>query len=54
MFFSFQKSSVDLIELEEALMLVRSKHQEVNKVPDFVQKVDTEIDKGEYLFFVKI
>lgn len=46
MSFFTDKSSVDLIELEEALMLVRSKHQDVNKVPEFVQKVDAEIDKA--------
>lgn len=46
MSFFTDKSSVDVAQLEEALMLVHSKHQDVSKVPDFVQKVDTEVDKA--------
>ncbi|CAI9744482.1 protein fantom-like isoform X1 [Octopus vulgaris] len=39
------KSDVDLTELEEALTLVRSKQDSVNKTPSFVMQVDTEVEK---------
>eukprot|EP00106_Octopus_bimaculoides_P016413 XP_014783855.1 PREDICTED: protein fantom-like [Octopus bimaculoides] len=45
MSFFTSKSDIDITELEEALTLVRSKQDSVNKTPSFVMQVDAEIEK---------
>lgn len=37
---------MDFTELEEALVLVKQKKQKEIKQPEFLQKVDEEMDKG--------
>lgn len=42
-----QESALDLTELEDALVLVKQKKQRAAPDPDFLQKVDMEITKGQ-------
>lgn len=42
-----QESALDLTELEDALVLVKQKKQRAAPDPDFLQKVDMEINKGQ-------
>ena len=41
-----QESALDLTELEDALVLVKQKKQKTQAPPDFLQQVDSELDKG--------
>ncbi|KAL8619480.1 hypothetical protein ACOMHN_011831 [Nucella lapillus] len=43
--FFTKESAVDMTELEDALVLVKQKKQKTQAPPDFVQRVDTEMDK---------
>ena len=43
----FQESEVDFTEIEEALVLIKQKKQREQAPPDFLQKVDDELNKGK-------
>ena len=42
----FQESAVDFTEIEEALVLVKQRKQNLQAQPEFLQKVDEEFEKG--------
>jgi len=45
-FCNLQESAVDFTEIEEALVLVKQKKQKLAAHPEFLHRVDEELDKG--------
>lgn len=52
-YFPFQESAIDFSEIEEALVLVKQKKQQSVPDPDFLQRVDREMSKGEIENIIK-
>jgi hypothetical protein len=42
-----------MTELEDALVLIKQKKQKAIPAPDFIQMVDSELDKGKERFYLK-